>query len=1089
MFPFWKKIVEPALVAAGATRVVEIGAERGWTTVQLLQALGPESELHVIDPVPRFDPSEHARRFPGRYFFHRDISHHVLPELAPCDAALIDGDHNWFTVYHELRMLRETAREAGVPIPLLVMHDVCWPFGRRDLYYAPERIPEEFRHPYDTRGIFPERVELANEGGISQGYHNAVREGGPRNGVATAVDDFIAEHDRPLRRLVVPIWYGLALIAEQELLDARPELAALLDRLESAEGRYELLELGEFIRAREVTQVHDQHLSAETRAERGARRYVELLKGALLDEHYLENELRVAYLLECVEAGEAPSLDKLQNPARHMSRRMSSLERARRAGDVSGDDPGANGKRDALAYTTVGRVRLDHLEGCLDVIREEYVRGDLVDCGTGRGGTAMLMRGYLEAYELTGPHVWVVDDFGAGPGRDETDALAPPPDLNTVREGFDRFGLLDDRVAFLQGRLSRTLAEAPTHKVSLLRVDGHEPDEVRAALESLYDKVTLGGFVVIDDYGHPACQAVVDDFRSKRGVIDPLERVGWDGGVWRKTTEADGAGRAPKMPEGEGSRIPLAVGGATTTTTTKDLSVVVVFYNMRREATRTLHSLTRAYQEGVEDLAYEVIAVENGSDPGEQLGEEFVSSFGPEFRYIDLEDEGTASPAHALNRGIAAATGRALALMIDGAHVLTPGVLRFGMLGLSAHAPAVVTTRQWYVGPGQQPEALAGGYDRGIEDRLFDRIEWPTDGYRLFDIGHFIGDRDWFDGIVESNCIFVPRRLLEQVGGMDEGFSMPGGGFVNLDFFERMVSSPDVNRVDILGEGSFHQIHGGTTTNATEDAARLDLIKSYYNHYAELKGRAFQAPTRQAYYVGTLPDGALRTRARRMGAPAHFRAAHVEAPDWRPNRPLPVPEEQRTEFIDAFWRSEEWHRARWLGKRTHRAPTDLLAYQELIYRLRPEWIVETRTGAGGRALFLASICDLVGRGRVLSIDDYPISNLAEHPRITYLRSPPTSEPTAAEVRDIVGEEALVILGGAARGEVLTAFENYAQLVPIGSYLVIEDTILGGRPVWTGFGPGPGTAAREIVRRGEFVPDATLEYALTFNPGGFLKRVR
>jgi len=1086
MFPFWKKIIEPALVAAGATRVVEIGAERGWTTVQLLNALGPESELHVIDPVPRFDPSQHAERFLGRYHFHRDISHNVLPGLPPCDAALIDGDHNWYTVYHELRMLRDTARDAGVPMPLLFFHDVCWPYGRRDLYYAPERIPEEFRQPYDTRGIVPERVELADEGGINQGYCNAVREGGPRNGVATAIDDFIAEHDRPLRRVVLPLWSGLAIVAEQELLDARPELTALLDRLEGADGRYELIELAESIRARETTQLSADRSAVRTRADRAARRYVDLLKGALLDEHYLENEARIGYLLECIEAGEAPSANKLQNPARHLSRRMTSLERARSAGEAAGDAPGSNGPLGGLSYAAVGRVRLDHLERCLDVIREEQVKGALVDCGTGRGGTAILMRGYLEAYELPGPRVWVADNFGARATRDENGGQAFTPDLNVVREAFARFGLLDHRVAFLQGPPARTLAEAPMRKVSLLRVGGPEPDEIRAALESLYDRLTLGGFVVIDDYGHPSCRAVVDDFRSERGVVDPLERVGWDGAVWRKTTEPDGAGQAPTASEGEGSRIPSPAGHPTAT---KDLSVVVVFYNMRREATRTLHSLSRAYQQGVEDLDYEVIAVENGSEPGQRLGEELVSSFGPEFRYIDLGDDAAPSPARAVNRGIAASRGRAVALMIDGAHLLTPGVLRFGMLGLSAYAPAVVTTRQWYVGPGQQPQALARGYDRAIEDRLFEQIGWPVDGYRLFEIGHFIGDRDWFDGIVESNCIFVPRRLLEQVGGMDEAFSMPGGGFVNLDFFERMVGSPDVNRVDILGEGSFHQLHGGTTTNATELAGLSGLIKSYDQHYEELKGRELSVPTKRPYYVGTLPDDALRTRARRMGAPARFVTGHGDAPDRRPDGELPVPEEQRAAFIDAFWRSGEWHRARWLGRSTHRAPTDLLAYQELIYRIRPDWIVETRTGAGGRALFLASICDLVGNGRVVSIDDYPPANPAEHPRITYLQSPPTSECTAAEVREIVGEQALVILGAADTEDVITAFENYAGLVPIGSYLVVEDTILGGRPVWTGFGVGPWGLAQKIVREGNFAPDPSLEYALSFNVGGFFKRVR
>ena len=116
----------------------------------MFDRLDADAELHVIDPVPEFDPAEHERAFPGRYIFHRDISHNVLPHLPPADIALIDGDHNWYTVYHELKILSATAREAGKPLPILMMHDVGWPYGRRDLYYAPERIPEEFRQPYDA---------------------------------------------------------------------------------------------------------------------------------------------------------------------------------------------------------------------------------------------------------------------------------------------------------------------------------------------------------------------------------------------------------------------------------------------------------------------------------------------------------------------------------------------------------------------------------------------------------------------------------------------------------------------------------------------------------------------------------------------------------------------------------------------------------------------------------------------------------------------------------------------------------------------------------------------------------------------------
>jgi cephalosporin hydroxylase len=1089
MYPLWDTVVEPALLASGAKRVIEVGALRGDTTVHLLELLGPESELHVVDPLPQFDPSEHARRFPGRYIFHRDISHNVLPDLPPADAALIDGDHNWFTVYHELRMLRETARAAGTAMPLTIMHDVCWPYGRRDLYYAPERIPEEARQPYDRRGLKPGRSELLDEGGLNPELANAVQEGGPRNGVMTALDDFEAEHDRPVRRVVLPIYYGLALVADQDLLDARPELGAFLDDLESAEGRYRLLELVESVRLEERLEHHESHFAISRRAERAAHLYLDVLKGALLDEHYLENELRIGHLLERIGSGAAVDSAMLDDPARYMANDLQRLRQARRAGGFPAESPeGTNGASSGLAYTDIGRVRLDHLENCLDVVRKEAVRGDLVEAGTGRGGAAIFMRGYLQAYNLGRPRIWVADRFGGGTRPSENGSPGFAADLNMVREAFSSFGLLDGRVAFLQGQLSSTLTEAPIKKIAMLRIGGHDPDEHRAALEALYDKVALGGMVVIDDYRTPECVASIDEFRSEQGVTEPLERIDWSGAWWRKVEHVREPERIPAAPaheKGEGAKPKQPV-------KTKDLSVVVVVHNMRREADRTLYSLSRKYQQGVESLDYEVIVVENGSDPEQRLGEEFVRSFGPEFRYLDLAQESQPSPAPALNRGVGLSIGRAVALMIDGAHVLTPGVLRFAMLGLSSYAPAVVTTQQWYVGPGQQNEMVAKGYEQGYEDRLFDEIAWPTDGYKLFDIGHFIGGRDWFDNQWESNCIFVPRPLLEQSGGLDESFSAPGGGFVNLDFFERMANSPGTNVVTILGEGSFHQVHGGTTTNVGALAERSGLIDSYHDSYAELRGRRFVTPNKEIHYVGTLPEAARRTRPRRLGAPAYFKQAHVEGTDGRPAEGVPIPDDLRMEFIDAFWRSKEWHSTTWAGKWMAKAPTDLFAYQEVLFRVRPDWILETGTMGGGRALFLASICDLLGAGRVLSVDANPAEKLADHPRITYLSGDPSEADTAAKVREKIGEgqRAVVILGAAKRPALMASFQQYAPLVPMHSYLILEDTILNGWPVWTGFGPGPREAAGLIVKEGEFEPDPSLErYGVTFNPGGFLKRVR
>src|SRR5690606_19879023 len=129
--------------------------------------------------VPAFDPEEHAERFAGRYHFHQALSLEVLPSLEPMDAALVDGDHNWYTVYNELKLLAEGATRAGAPLPVLILHDVLWPYGRRDLYYAPEQIPDEFRQPYREMGMRPGERELNPKGGLNPTMHNAEVEGGP----------------------------------------------------------------------------------------------------------------------------------------------------------------------------------------------------------------------------------------------------------------------------------------------------------------------------------------------------------------------------------------------------------------------------------------------------------------------------------------------------------------------------------------------------------------------------------------------------------------------------------------------------------------------------------------------------------------------------------------------------------------------------------------------------------------------------------------------------------------------------------------------------------------------------------------------
>ena len=138
--------------------------------------------------------------------------------------------------------------------------------------------------------------------------------------------------------------------------------------------------------------------------------------------------------------------------------------------------------------------------------------------------------------------------------------------------------------------------------------------------------------------------------------------------------------------------------------------------------------------------------------------------------------------------------------MIDGADMLTPRVLHFGMTGLSAYKPSIVATQQWYVGPGQQNDSAAAGMTRVHEDSLFEEIEWPSDGYKLFEHRPVHRRADWLDPMWESNCLFVPRWVLGRIGTFDESFDMPGGGYANLDLFERVAWTPELTTVTIIGD-------------------------------------------------------------------------------------------------------------------------------------------------------------------------------------------------------------------------------------------------------------------------------------------------
>lgn len=288
------------------------------------------------------------------------------------------------------------------------------------------------------------------------------------------------------------------------------------------------------------------------------------------------------------------------------------------------------------------------------------------------------------------------------------------------------------------------------------------------------------------------------------------------------------------------------------------LSVILISYDMAREVPRSLQGLSRTYQHGAQNLEYEVILVDNGSPV--PLDPASWASVDVPVRLIQLRNA-PPSPASAINIALEEAVGEIVCLMIDGAHILTPGVFRMALACYAAFENPVVATRYFWLGPDAQNESIAHGYDRNIEDQLLQRIEWPRDGYRLYEIGTPLrsgGENiNWLNRMFESNCLFMSRSLFKEQGGADERFDYPGGGFINLDIFSRAIDAPGVTAVQLIGEGCFHQLHGGTTTNVSV-AERNESLEKYRKQFEAIRGHGDVITKKTFYYLGHLPTTASK---------------------------------------------------------------------------------------------------------------------------------------------------------------------------------------------------------------------------------------
>jgi hypothetical protein len=284
------------------------------------------------------------------------------------------------------------------------------------------------------------------------------------------------------------------------------------------------------------------------------------------------------------------------------------------------------------------------------------------------------------------------------------------------------------------------------------------------------------------------------------------------------------------------------------------VSVVVVLFNMDREGRRTLYSLSTAYQETVGREDYEVIVVDNGSAP--PFPATYVTTLGGQFRCFYIEDA-SPSPAPALNFGLGQSRGAYVGMMIDGARIVTPGVIEYALRAFRAFEPAVVTPLSWHLGPDLQRRAMASGYGKAEEDALLAGIGWPRDGYRLFEIATIAGSSKdgWFKPQAESTCLFASRGDYERIGGYDERFDAPGGGLVNHDAYRRLCSLKDAELVVLLGEGTFHQLHGGVSTNTSEEAFAA-RYRAWGEQYLALRGEPYTVPQNSPRFLGHVPPSA-----------------------------------------------------------------------------------------------------------------------------------------------------------------------------------------------------------------------------------------
>jgi GT2 family glycosyltransferase len=727
MLAFWEPLLEPLIEALEPQGIVEIGADKGTTTRALLAyAESRGGTVHVIDPKPSFDVAELHGEHPKALVFHGALSLEVLPGLEAIDLAFVDGDHNHYTVLNELRLLERGAVEAKRPPPVVALHDVGWPYGRRDLYYDPENVPEQERRPFERRGLRPDSDELVDDG-INPHLANAKLPAPRHSGVLGAIEDFVAESEREWRLFAVPGLHGLGVLADAELLAERQEVRKLLEstrragflrrqieavererieteirrvKAERAVRAYEKAKEKEKEKAKAATDLRDQLDEAERRAARLRRQRdaAEAREGELEDE--LVRERRAA-------RGAREELEAAGRRAERDAARLVELEQAGAAAQAQAEAKGAALER---AEATVARLmadfeeRRESLERTIDELRAQ--------ADTGRHAAAELR----EALEERSLELQRIEQellgLRAGLGRAQAEAEVARVERSALQRRLEDLAKLHEA----------TLSDLETLRVGAPAAPEPAPLPSRAALEvasTAREREAIASFT--SEYGVGAA------------TIDPLALPSPrdNRGVLRRAGES-GDGRA-------------------------SVDVVVCVHNALDDVRRCLWSLV---EKG--SYPFHLIVVNDGSDAATTAYLEEAARLNPAMTLIHND-----SPPHgytiAANLGMRAATADYVVLL-NSDTLVTRGWLerivacgesdeRIGILGPLSNAashqsvPRLREEDGWATNP-LPPFATEDGLARlldGISPRARPRLPF-----------------------VNGFCYVVKRPVFEAIGYFDE---------------------------------------------------------------------------------------------------------------------------------------------------------------------------------------------------------------------------------------------------------------------------------------------------------------------------------